>query len=99
MVYALFETDALLSGRFRDNYAVGIGGTVGALVTPLQEFKLHLTARQFWYELGDPHRGLEVTVKQNWHIDENLSLVFELGRERIFGRYTTDLALLVNYYW
>jgi len=99
MVYSLFETDALLSGRFRDSYALGIGGTVGVLVTPLPEWKLQLTARQLWYELGDPHRGLEVTIKQNLHIDENLSLVFELGRERIFGRYATDGAMLVNYYW
>ena len=88
-----------LSGRFRDSYALGIGGTVGVLVTPLPEWKLQLTARQLWYELGDPHRGLEVTIKQNLHIDENLSLVFELGRERIFGRYATDGAMLVNYYW
>ena len=61
----------MLSGRFRDCYALGIAVTTAVLVTPLPGWKLHLTARQLWSELGDPHRGLEVTIKQNWHIDEN----------------------------
>ena len=68
----------MLSGRFHDSNALAIGGTTGVLVAPLPGGKLHLTARQLWYELGAPHRGLEVTINQNWHIDENLSLVFEL---------------------
>ena len=89
----------MLSDRFRDCYALGIGGTTAMLVTPLPGWKLHLTARQLWYELEDPHCGLEVTIKQNWHIDENWSLVFKLGRERIFGHFATDGTQLVNYYW
>ena len=68
----------MLPRRFRDSYTLGIGGTIGVLVAPLPGWKLHLTARQLWYELGAPHRGLEVTINQNWHIDENLSLVLNL---------------------
>ena len=99
MVYALFETDALLSGRFRDSFALGIGGTVGVLTTPLPQWKLHMSARQLWYELGDPHRGLEVSLKQNWRLNENLSVVMEVSRAQIFSDYVTDGAVLVNYYW
>ena len=99
MAYALFETDALLSGRFRDSFALGIGGTVGAQITPQPQWKLHMSARQVWYELGDPHRGLEISLKQNWRLDENLSVVMEVSRERIFSDYVTDGAVLVNYYW
>jgi len=99
MVHTLLETDALLSGRFRDGFALGIGASGGFLVTPAPAWKLHLQARQLWYELGEPHRGLEVSFKQNWQLDENLSLVFELSRERIFGRYSTDGTVLINYYW
>jgi hypothetical protein len=60
---------------------------------------VQLTTRQLWYELGDQHRGLEVALKQSWQLDANLSLGLELSRERIYGNYTTDGALLLNYYW
>lgn len=99
MAHALFETDALLSGRFRDSFALGFGASVGVLATPVPAWKVHLSARQLWYAAGDPHRGLEISLKQNWQLHENLSLVFELGRERIFSRYRTDGTVLVNYYW
>ena len=52
----------MLSGRFHDSNALAIGGTTGELVAPLPGWKLHLTARQLWYELGDPHHGLKVTM-------------------------------------
>jgi hypothetical protein len=99
MIHALFETDALLSGRFRDSFALGAGVSAGVLATPVPAWKVHLSARQLWYELGEPHRGLEVSLKQNWLLDENLSLVFELSRERLFGHYSTDGTVLINYYW
>lgn len=95
----LFETDALLSGRFRDSFALGFGGSAGVLANPLPPWKVQLTARQLWYELGDPHRGLEVALRQSWQLNANLSLGLELGREKIFGDDTTDGALLLNYYW
>lgn len=99
MAYLLMETEGLLSGRFRDSFALGIGGSAGVLATPLPAWKVHLAARQLWYELGDPHRGLEVSLRQNFAVNEKFSVVFEVGRERTFGRYVTDGSLLLNYYW
>lgn len=99
MVYLLMETEALLSGRLRDGFALGVGGSAGILANPVPAWKLQLTARQLWFELGDPHRGLEVTLRQNFAVDAKLSVGFEVSRERIFGRSVTDGALLLNYYW
>ncbi len=99
LAYVLFETEALLSGRFRDSFALGIGGTAGVLATPLPDWKLQVTARQLWYELGGPHRGLEISFKQNWRLAASCSVALEVTRERIFGDYVTDGALLINYYW
>ncbi len=99
MAYLLMETDALVGGRFRDGHALGFGGSAGVLANPLPDWKLQLTARQLCYVLGDHHAGLEVALRQNWRLDETLSVVLEAGREKIFGRYVTDGALLLNYYW
>jgi hypothetical protein len=99
MVYVMTETEALISGRFRDSFALGAGGSAGVLATPLPEWKLHLSARQLWFELGEPHRSLEVNLQQNWRLGENLSLVLTLGRERIYGHYASEAGLRLNYYW
>lgn len=99
MGYVLLETDALLSGRFRDSFALGFGGSAGVLATPLPDWKIYLKARQLWYEFGEPHRASEISLQQNWRLTENLSVGLDLSRERIFGRYATDTALLCNYYW
>jgi len=99
MGYVLMETDALLSGRFRDSFALGFGGSAGVLATPFPDWKTYLKARQLWYEFGEPHRALEISLQQNWRLAENLSLGIDLSRERIFGHYATEATLLCNYYW
>lgn len=99
MTYLLMETEGLLSGRFRDSFAVGVGGSVGMLATPRPDWKVYLSARQLWYVAGDPHRDLKLSLRQNWQLAPAWSLALEVGRERLFGDYITDGALLINYYW
>ena len=99
MYYGLVETDLLASGRYRDNFALGLGGTLGLLANPLPPWTLHLTARHIWYELGEPHRTLEIGLKQNLALAADKSLRLEVSRQRSFGRSATDAALLFNYYW
>jgi hypothetical protein len=99
MYYGLLETDLLVSGRFRDSFALGVGATAGVLVTPLPDWKAHLIARKIWYEAGDQHRAMEVALKQNWRLTADTSLVFEVSRQRSFGEYITDTTLLFNLYW
>lgn len=99
MLYGFAETDLLVGGRFRESYALGPGGTLGLLATPLPDWKLHASVRQIWYVAGEDHRNLKAALQQNWALGENLSLVLEVGRQRSFGRYVTDSSLLLNVYW
>lgn len=99
MAYLLLETDALLSGRFRDGFALGLGGTAGLLANPLPPWKVHLTARRLRYLAGEPHNGFELSLKQSWRLDANLGLALEISHQRIFADDTSDGLLLLNYYW
>lgn len=99
MSYVLVETDALLSGRFRDSFALGFGGSAGILATPLPDWKIYLQARQLWYEWGEPHRASEVALRQSWRFGKELSVGVDFSRERIFGHYATESVLLLSYYW
>ena len=40
LVYLLFETDAQVSGRFRDGYALGFGGSAGLLHNLSERWKV-----------------------------------------------------------
>jgi len=99
MVYALVETDLLVGGRFRDSFALGLGATVGLLANPLPAWKVHLTGRNVWYEAGDPHRSMDISLKQNFQLTADTSLVLESSRQSSFDRYVTDTTLLFNLYW
>lgn len=99
MTYVLMETDALFSGRFRDSFALGLGGTAGLLVNPLPPWKVHLTARRLRYVAGEPHNGLELSLKQSWRLDANLGLALEVSHQRVFADDTAEGLLLINYYW
>ena len=99
MYYGMVETDLLLSGRYRDNFALGLGATVGLLASPLPDWKVHLSGRQIWYETGDQHRSMEISFKQNWRLSANSSVELDLNRQRSFSNYITDTTLLFNLYW
>ncbi len=99
MYYALMETDLLVSGRYQDSFTWGGGVTVGLLANPLPDWKVHLTARKIWYEVGDPHRAMELALKQNWRLSADTSIEVDVSRQRLFDHYVTDTALLFNLYW
>jgi hypothetical protein len=99
MCYGLVETDLLVSGRFRDSFALGLGTTIGLLANPFPDWKVHLTARKIWYEAGDPHRAVDLAFKQNWRLTSNTSIELDISRQRSFSQNITDATILFNLYW
>ncbi len=99
LVYLLFETDAQLSGRFRDGYALGVGGSAGVLHNLAERWKVHLEGRQIHYLLGDPHRGEVVRLAQTYALSPRQSLALEFFWRHEFGVETQEGKLGWNWYW
>jgi hypothetical protein len=99
LFYSMLEADLLVSGRFRDSYALGIGGLTGLLTTPTDLWKLHLWGRKIYYEWGDDHHGLTVHLDQSLKINPANSLALELSRNKEYGVYYTEANVKWNYYW
>lgn len=100
MAYALVETDFIVSGRFRNSFTAGAGGSLGLLLTPLPAWKVHLTARNLWYlAKEDSHRRQQIELSQNLRFTANTSLVLQVSQQRSFGHNFTEGKLLVNLYW
>jgi len=98
--YLFAESAGQLGGRFRDQFALGGGGSAGLLVRPHERWKLHLWGRQLYFLAGDePHRegilNLDQTLSLN--ADNNLSLAASRSKES--GVFSDQLVLSWNLYW
>jgi hypothetical protein len=99
IAYLLFETDAQLSGRFRDGYAAGFGGSAGLQGNLTRRWKAHLRGRQIHYLFGDPHRGQEVRLEQSFSISPAHSLVLDLSWRHEIGVEVQEAKFGWNWYW
>ncbi len=99
LTYLMLETDAQLGGRFRDDYALGFGGSAGIMKDVTDRWKVHLRARQIHFELGDPHRSREVGVSQNFALTPANSLSLDLARHQEFGEYFSEAVFFWNIFW
>ncbi len=99
LTYLMLETDAQVGGRFRDNYALGFGGSAGFMKDFAGRYKVHLRARQIYFELGDPHRALGVDVSQNLALSSSHSLSMDISRNKEFGEYFSEAVFFWNFFW
>ncbi len=99
LVYTMIETELLVSGRFRDSFAFGVGGSVGALVKIGNRWKVHAAVRHLWHEIGDPHRGLEMRLDQALVTGTASSVNLSVLRERIYDHSATDVGVTWNLFW
>ncbi|MHB1397444.1 MAG: Lnb N-terminal periplasmic domain-containing protein [Trichloromonadaceae bacterium] len=98
--YLFAESAGQFGGRFRDNFTLGGGSSVGLLLRPHERWKLHFWGRQIYFLAGDdPHRegilNLDQTLSLN--ADNNLSLAASRGKES--GVFSDQLVLSWNVYW
>ncbi len=102
MAYTLLETDLRYSGRYKDTYLLGFGGSAGVLASLGEDWKVHLWGRTIHYEIGD-----KFDQQQTWaaHLDQSLristdnSVHLKLSRHREGAIYFTEALLAWNFYW
>ena len=99
LFYVLGETDLLLGGELEGNHAVGIGASAGLLINVTKAWKIHLSGRGMFYNLGDRHNAWEVGLHQNLALTTNTSLRLELGFSRTHGYERPEAGLYWNIYF
>ena len=99
IAYALFETDAQLSGRLRDGFALGFGGSAGLINNVSERWKAHLRGRQIHYLVGDPHRHDEVSLEQTFTLNPSHGLLLDLAWRHEFGVDTVEGKIGWNWFW
>ncbi len=97
--YLMLESDIDLSNRLKDRFSFGVGPSAGILTTIGGWWKVDLSGRVLYYELGDRHRSASASLNQNFRITTNNSLRLSLSREKTFDRYQSDGNIAWEHYW
>jgi hypothetical protein len=80
VLFAFAEVDANVSGAYREQHRIGGGGTLGALATLSDRWKVMASTTYLRYPLGDRSDDFRVFVGQRYTVRDNLALRFEFNR-------------------
>ena len=97
--YAMMETDVNIGKYSENNYAAGIGGSVGLLKNITSDWKFHLYARDIYYGIGCKHNEFEVVFRQNFRLNINNSIGSKISTKYLFNSYYTSGSLYWNIYF
>jgi hypothetical protein len=99
LYYGMVEGDINLAGALKENYALGIGASVGTKKNFTEWWTLLLGAKALYYGLGDEHKTYEISMKHNFALSAQRSFSFEVSRTKTFGIYETDAVFMWNLYF
>ncbi|TAJ25857.1 MAG: DUF4105 domain-containing protein, partial [Nitrospirae bacterium] len=80
VLFAFAEADANVSGAYREQHRIGGGGTLGALATLTDRWKVMVSTTYLRYPLGDRSDDFRIFFGQRYTVQDNLALRFEFNR-------------------
>ncbi|HET7766852.1 MAG TPA: DUF4105 domain-containing protein [Burkholderiales bacterium] len=82
MVYAFLEGTAQADTRLEDNYALGAGPAVGALIDLTGRWRAEPYVRAQWFFAGDTDTAWNAGLRQRYTLDREWALRLDISRER-----------------
>ncbi len=99
LIYAFGEAEINSAPSLRDAYALGAGGSVGAIRNIADFWKVHVYGHAIAYALGDRHEIYKGSIEQNFRITPNLSIIANISRLRESRVYATELKAGLNIFF
>jgi hypothetical protein len=99
LVYVFGEGELDIGPGLHNLYALGAGGSVGAIRTVNDFWKIHLSGRAISFVLGDSHGTYKVSIEQNFRISPNMSIIANVARRRESGIYATEAKAGLNLFF
>lgn len=97
--YGFLETSLDVGKRFDQDYAWGIGPSVGWLANPSERWRVNLFARSLRYGLGDEHWARELNLEQRYSLTRQSALRFQLYRKQEFQNYWNGGDISLYFYF
>jgi hypothetical protein len=99
MVYAFLESTLQLDTRLENNYALGAGPGIGALVDLTSRWRAEPYARGQWFFAGDTDAPWAVGLRQRYTLEREWALRLDLSRERQEKQTWNTVLLSLHHYF
>jgi hypothetical protein len=99
LVYAFLESTLQADTRLENNYALGIGPRIGALVDLTGRWRAEAYAYEQSFVAGDKDTNWNVGLRQRYTLDRDWALRLDVSRERQEKQSWNTVLLSLHYYF
>ena len=99
MVYALLEATLQLDTRLENNYALGAGPGIGALIDLSARWRAEPYARGQWFFAGDTDSPWAAGLRLRYTLEREWALRLDLSRERQEKQAWSTVLLSLHHYF
>ena len=99
MVYAFLESTLQADTRLENNYALGIGPSVGALIDFTDRWRAEPYAREQSFFAGDTDTAWTAGLRQRYTLDREWALRLDISRERQEKQSWNTVLLSLHHYF
>lgn len=97
--FGFAETELSFSKRLDTDYSAGIGLSAGILKNITDRWKVKMSVKAMFYELGDRNKLYSGSIQQNYTITKDIGLRINLSRIKSYAEYWTEAEILLNFYF
>ncbi|MBI3545489.1 MAG: DUF4105 domain-containing protein [Gammaproteobacteria bacterium] len=97
--YGFVETSLDVGKRFNQDYAWGLGPSVGWLANFSERWRVNLFAKSMRYGLGDDHWARELSLDQRYSLTRQSAVHFQLYRRQEFKNYWNGGDVSLYFYF
>jgi len=98
-IYLMADAELDVSGRIKNSFCFGLGGTAGILKEISSRYKIHLFVRPLYFMLGDTHTGFEWKASQQVSITANTAVSLDFSGKDSFGHYESESMFCFHVYF
>ena len=98
-IYLMADSELDVSGRIKNSFCFGLGGTAGILKDFSNRYKIHLFVRPLYFMLGDTHTGFEWKASQQFSITANTAVSLDFSGKDSFSHYESEAMLSFHVYF
>lgn len=98
-LYIMADGELNVSGRIKNSFSLGLGGSAGLLKEFSSRYKTNLFIRPMYFMPGDSHAGVEWKLINQASITTNTALSLELSGKDSFKQYESTSLLCFHAYF
>jgi len=98
-IYLMADSELNVSGRIKNSFCFGLGGTAGILKEVSGRYKIHLFVRPLYFMLGDTHTGFEWKASQQVSITANTAVSLDFSGKDSFSHYELEAMFCFHIYF